>query len=232
MNRRVVIGMLLLLVPVAAETWGDIYRHENRDGVVSFTDTPANGSYTMYLREKRQTLRGATSRKPTLSPSVSGTPEALSLPIQGRVTSPTGFRHDPFDGKLRHHNGIDIAAPTGTPVKPVAPGIVIFSGQRNGYGNTVIVDHQDGMQTIYAHHSANLVAEGTQVDRSTVIALSGSTGRSTGPHLHFEAWRDGSNVTPSFMPGSDVSPAIAARARDSVNRILQPDGTILFTNLR
>ena len=232
MNGRIVIGMLLLLVPVAAETRGDIYRHENLDGVVSFTDTPANGSYTMYLREMRQARGGVISRKPSLSPSVSGSLESLSLPIQGRVTSPTGFRHDPFDGKLRHHNGIDIAAPTGTPVKPVAPGVVIFSGQRNGYGNTVIVDHLDGMQTIYAHHSANLVGEGTPVDRSTVIALSGSTGRSTGPHLHFEAWRDGSNVTPSFMPGSATPPATAARARDTVTRILQPDGTLLFTNLR
>ena len=227
MNCKIVVGMLLLFGTVAVETRGDIYRHEDRDGVVSFTDTPANGSYTMFLRDKRRPM----GRKTSLSPA-SGSQGSLSLPIQGRVTSPAGFRHDPFDGKLRHHNGIDIAAPTGTPVKPVATGIVIFSGQRNGYGNTVIVDHQDGMQTIYAHHSANLVAEGTVVDRSTVIALSGSTGRSTGPHLHFEAWRDGSNITPGFMPGADVSPAIAARVRDSVSRILQPDGTILFTNLR
>lgn len=227
MNGKTVI-FLLLLVTAAAQSHADIYRHENQDGVVSFTDTPANGSYTVYLREKRRVRGGAAGRKQSLASSA----ESLSLPIQGRVTSPAGFRHDPFDGRLRHHNGIDIAAATGTPVKPVAPGIVIFSGQRNGYGNIVIVDHQDGMQTIYAHHSVNLVKEGTRVDSSTVIALSGSTGRSTGPHLHFEAWRDGSNITQSFMPGSDASPAAAVREQERVTRILQQDGTILFTNLR
>lgn len=232
MIERLATGMLLFFVLSVGESSADIYRHEDTDGIVSFTDVPTSGRYSIYLRENRHPRTSLAGRKRAQPLADALYSYSTQLPIHGRVTSPTGLRHDPFDGRLRHHNGIDIAAPTGTPVKAVSPGIVIFSGKRNGYGNTVIVDHQNGMQTIYAHHAANLVAEGAQVDRSTIIALSGSTGRSTGPHLHFEAWRDGLNVTQSFMPGSVEQPATAANAPDRVTRILQNDGTILFTNLR
>jgi murein DD-endopeptidase MepM/ murein hydrolase activator NlpD len=133
---------------------------------------------------------------------------------------------------LRHHKGMDIAAPSGTPVKAVAPGTVIFSGWRNGYGNTVIIEHTDGMTTVYAHHERNLVTEGASVDQLTAIALSGSTGRSTGPHLHFEAWRSGENITPSFMPPGYPRHQPNVIASAPVRRYLQEDGTILFTNLR
>ena len=111
-----------------------------------------------------------------------------------------GLRHDPIDGIVRDHKGVDIATPEGTPVKPVLPGTVIFSGYRPGYGNTVIVAHDGGMTTLYAHNSTNLKAEGDPVDRGSTIAFSGSTGRTTGPHLHFEAWQDGVNITMTFIP--------------------------------
>ncbi|NJD91745.1 MAG: M23 family metallopeptidase, partial [Geobacter sp.] len=153
------------------------------------------------------------------------------LPIDGVITSTTGFRNDPFNGRLTHHNGLDIAAPTGTPVKPVAPGTVIFSGWKKGYGNTVILEHDDGMVTVYAHHSRNSVSEGERVDLGSVIAATGSTGRSTGPHLHFEAWRNGTNITSDFMPGSSSDTPATASSRAPIRRFLQSDGTLLFTNL-
>jgi murein DD-endopeptidase MepM/ murein hydrolase activator NlpD len=154
------------------------------------------------------------------------------LPVAGVITSTTGFRNDPFNGKLKHHNGLDIAVPSGTPVKPVAPGTVIFSGWKNGYGNTVILEHPDGLITVYAHHANNDVAEGALVDLDTIIARTGSTGRSTGPHLHFEAWQNGVNITADYMPDSSKSQSHIAQDKIPIRRVLQTDGTILFTNLR
>jgi murein DD-endopeptidase MepM/ murein hydrolase activator NlpD len=240
-------ALLTLTLSLWTETGrADIYRHVDESGTAWFTDTPATKGYVTVLKEmskeparSRQDLpnRPAPAKSNATGEKNSGekTGQFTSgLPVQGRVTSTRGLRHDPFDGKLRHHNGIDIAAPTGTPVKPVAPGQVIFSGNRSGYGLTVIVDHQDGSYSVYAHHSRNLVTEGEIVDGGTVIALTGSTGRSTGPHLHFEAWRDGENITNFYLPGaSDQSgTTLAAAQRETpIRRVLKEDGTLLFTNL-
>ncbi|HET6422007.1 MAG TPA: M23 family metallopeptidase [Geobacteraceae bacterium] len=159
----------------------------------------------------------------------------LDLPVKGVVTSKVGLRHDPIDGGLRRHNGIDIAIPEGTAVLPVAPGKVLYSGQQHGYGNMVIIRHNDGMITIYAHHSSNCVKTGDKVDRKTTIAYSGSTGRSTGPHLHFEAWQGGKNVTEAFLPnfagrcisdGSDAS-----LEKTNLRKVIMSDGTILFIDV-
>jgi len=129
-------------------------------------------------------------------------PNKISLPVSGKITSSFGLRTDPIDGKLRHHNGIDIAVPEGTEIKPVLSGKVVYSGYSNGYGNCVIVEHDNGIQTIYAHNSKNLVKAGDTVTSDTVIALSGSTGRTTGPHLHFEVRKDGKPVNPVAMLNS------------------------------
>ncbi|MBI3592378.1 MAG: M23 family metallopeptidase [Nitrospirae bacterium] len=126
--------------------------------------------------------------------SLQKNPEKLKLPLTGKITSDYGLRHDPIDGKLRHHNGIDIAAPEGTPVEPVASGRVVFSGFSEGYGNYVIMEHENGLTSLYAHNSVNYVKTGDVVDKGKIIALSGSTGRSTGPHLHFELRKDGVSV--------------------------------------
>lgn len=220
----------------------DIYRFDGDDDVVSFTDAPRDKGFQLVQKEQRSrsVTRGGEkqpSRPDLHAGSTTQTPadmgdNARILPIQGRITSPTGMRSDPFDGKLKHHNGLDIAAPQGTPVKPVAPGTVIYSGWKKGYGNTVILDHHDGMVTVYAHHASNNVNEGESVGLGTVIALTGSTGRSTGPHLHFEAWRNGVNITPEFMPGAAGSRTASTVASAPINRYLQADGTIVFTNMR
>ncbi|HWR90345.1 MAG TPA: M23 family metallopeptidase [Dissulfurispiraceae bacterium] len=120
----------------------------------------------------------------------------LSLPVRGRITSPFGLRKDPFHGGPRHHRGIDIGVPEGTPVKSAAPGRVVFSGSASGYGNCVIIEHEDGMESLYAHTAVNYVQVGERVDRETILALSGSSGRSKGPHLHFEVRKEGKSIDP------------------------------------
>ncbi|MBZ0155168.1 MAG: M23 family metallopeptidase [Alphaproteobacteria bacterium] len=127
--------------------------------------------------------------------------ERLKMPVPGRISSGYGLRHDPLDGKLKQHNGMDIALPEGTPVTPAAPGKVVFSGYSGGYGNCVIIEHGDGMTSLYAHNSENLVKAGEVVDTNTIIALSGATGRSTGPHLHFEVRKEGVPVNPLGLIG-------------------------------
>ncbi len=120
----------------------------------------------------------------------------LPLPVDGRITSHFGPRVDPLGKGERKHSGIDIAAPTGTPVKAVAAGTVVFSGPAGGYGNLVAIDHGNGITTRYAHNHALLVSVGDRVTLGQEIAQVGSTGRSTGPHLHFEVLRDGHAVDP------------------------------------
>ncbi|MBI5491367.1 MAG: peptidoglycan DD-metalloendopeptidase family protein [Deltaproteobacteria bacterium] len=120
------------------------------------------------------------------------------LPIGAkRISSGFGLRNDPFTGKEKFHHGIDIAAKEGSPVYPAQTGKVVFSGNRGGYGNVVEVSHGNGLVTRYGHNLKNTVKEGDIVDPSTPIAYVGSTGRSTGPHLHFEALQDGVGIDPA-----------------------------------
>jgi murein DD-endopeptidase MepM/ murein hydrolase activator NlpD len=108
------------------------------------------------------------------------------LPVQGVISSPQGWRRDPINGETRYHAGTDIAAPEGTPIRAVAEGRVIESGVKGSYGNTVVVQTDDGRQMLYAHNNKNLVQTGDWVSSGEPIAEVGSTGRATGPHVHFE----------------------------------------------
>jgi len=117
-------------------------------------------------------------------------------PVSGNISSGFGWRMRPFGGGSEHHNGIDIPAPTGTPIRAAGGGTVIFSGWRNGYGLTVEIDHGNSMTTLYAHNTRNLVEVGQHVTRGDVIAHVGSTGLSTAPHLHFEVSVNGRTVNP------------------------------------
>lgn len=129
-------------------------------------------------------------------PALSGTARAdLGLPVSGPVTSGVGLRLDPFgSGKLIYHRGIDIAVPVGTPVLAIRIGRVVFAGERRGYGGTVIVEHDNGDRTMYGHNSLVRVSAGDLVESGTVVAFSGNTGRSTGPHVHFELIPSGQPV--------------------------------------
>lgn len=105
----------------------------------------------------------------------------------GQITSTPGWRKDPFgSGRLLHHNGYDIAVPIGTPVNPTQAGTVCYAGKNRGYGYLVAVDHGNSYVTLYGHLSRIMVKVGMPVTTETVIALSGNTGHSTGPHLHYE----------------------------------------------
>ena len=114
------------------------------------------------------------------------TSQAPELPVAGVISSPEGWRQDPINRQMRYHAGTDIAAPQGTPVRAMAAGRVIESGPKGGYGNTVVIETGDGRKMLYAHNNENFVREGDWVSRGDAIAAVGSTGRATGPHVHFE----------------------------------------------
>jgi murein DD-endopeptidase MepM/ murein hydrolase activator NlpD len=107
-------------------------------------------------------------------------------PVKGAISSDFGHRTDPFTGEDRHHAGMDIAAAEGTPIRAVESGEVVLAGRRKGYGNVVMVRHDDGTTGLYAHCRDVGVAAGTRISAGQSIATVGSTGRATGPHLHFE----------------------------------------------
>jgi len=117
--------------------------------------------------------------------------------IEGWVSSLFGKRTDPITGKVEFHEGIDFAGKIGSPIVAVASGIVTWSGPRYGYGNMVEINHGNGYQTRYAHNKKNLVTVGQKVERGEHIALMGSSGRSTGPHVHYEVVSKGKALNPN-----------------------------------
>jgi murein DD-endopeptidase MepM/ murein hydrolase activator NlpD len=114
--------------------------------------------------------------------------EAFEKPVRGRLTSRYGYRRDPFTGKRSFHTGIDIANRAGSKIYAASSGRVIYTGSREGYGHTIIIEHNFGYRTYYAHLSEIRVTKGKAIRKGEVIGLIGSSGRSTGPHLHFEVW--------------------------------------------
>jgi len=133
-------------------------------------------------------------------------PEPPQWPVRGRVSSEFGWRVDPISGEKRFHHGLDLAAGEGTEIHASMPGRVILSDVREGYGNVVVVDHGRGLTTLYAHNRENMVHEGDWVHSGDPLARVGSTGRSTGPHLHFEVRRHGRHLDPAgFLEGASGS---------------------------
>jgi len=120
----------------------------------------------------------------------------FSLPSAGSLTSGFGYRVHPILGYRRFHAGVDFGAPHGSPIHAADRGSVIFSGWYGGYGRSVVIDHGNSITTLYAHTSRVYVREGQTVERGEAIAAVGSTGLSTGPHLHFEVRRNGEPVNP------------------------------------
>jgi murein DD-endopeptidase MepM/ murein hydrolase activator NlpD len=123
--------------------------------------------------------------------------ELFIYPLRGsRLSSPFGWRDDPFTGVRRYHAAVDLAAPQGTAVNAAMDGTVSAVGYDNNLGNYIIINHYGGFQTTYAHLSATAVRKGDQVKQGTRIGAVGSTGYSTGPHLHFAVYRNGRAVNP------------------------------------
>jgi len=121
----------------------------------------------------------------------------MGWPVPGHVSSSYGYRDHPQSGRRQLHTGVDLSTDVGTEVLATADGIVTFSGETRISGNVVVIEHGRGFNTAYAHNKENLVTVGQPVRRGDAIALSGSTGRSTGPHVHYEIWKDGHHVNPS-----------------------------------
>ncbi len=117
-------------------------------------------------------------------------------PVDGWVTSGFGARSSPFTGEPANHKGLDVAAPIGTPIYSPADGVVVFAGQRSGFGNFVMIAHGYGVVTGYGHNAQNLVSPGQVIKRGDQVATVGQSGRSTGPHLHYEVMVNGRVVDP------------------------------------
>ena len=117
-------------------------------------------------------------------------------PARGWVTSKFGYRKSPFTGLREKHGGWDIAARSGSSIRATADGVVVVSGREYGYGNMLEIDHGYGIMTRYGHNSKHLAKVGDRVKRGQVIALVGNTGRSTGPHLHYEVLLNGFPINP------------------------------------
>lgn len=132
-------------------------------------------------------------------------------PANTSLSSGFGFRRDPFTGQGAMHSGLDFSGPQGTPIAAASKGRVSFVGRKSGYGNTVEIDHGGGLMTRYAHLSAFKVRAGQQVEAGTAIAAMGSTGRSTGSHLHFEVRIDGRAVNP--RPFLEAAPDVLKEVR-------------------
>lgn len=156
----------------SSEIYRGLFRQELASALSADLETPL-----------RYQLEEAISR----AASEAGDGNSLELlPVEGRITSVPGWREDPITGGRRFHRGTDIAAPEGTPVRATETGKVVESGVRGTFGNTVVVETTNGRRLLHAHNQINTVSVGDIVRAGDVIALVGTTGRSTGPHVHFE----------------------------------------------
>ena len=146
-------------------------------------------------REREAAAKPRPARGEADEPAASS--GTLRRPYSGPQTSGYGWREHPIYGDRRFHAGVDYAGPTGDEFWAAGDGVVVSAGWRGGYGNTVVIDHGDGLATLYAHASALLVHSGERVERGQPVARIGSTGYSTGPHLHFEVRQDGEPQDPN-----------------------------------
>lgn len=168
-------------------------RGENQPGNLLYAGLERGG------RPRLQLLRWGRDGQFFAASGLGGQRTTQYAPVAGRITSGYGMRRHPILGYSRMHSGVDYGAAWGTPIFAVADGVVAFSGRRGGHGNYVRVDHGGGVGTGYGHMSRIAVGSGTPVRAGQVIGYVGSTGLSTGPHLHFEAYRNGRTVNPLSM---------------------------------
>ena len=155
-----------------------------------------------FLRSAKFSLYARRSTPLFQTPSVPGL-----WPVEGRLMSHFGNRTDPFSGEGAFHAGVDISAPKGTPVKATGDGLVVHAAWGGQYGKLVVVEHGNGFQTYYAHMSQIEVVEGQTVRRGDLVGLTGSTGRSTSPHLHYEVRRGGTAINPHpYLNGRLLTP--------------------------
>ena len=171
----------------------DAVKQEDSDGSIDVDELKRQISESMksvseiksYLAKERNTYRS--------------TP--LGWPVEGKFSSGFGMRVHPRTGSKIFHSGMDFSAPNGTPVHVTADGIVSFADWSKGNGKIVVVEHGQGFSTVYAHNSRIDVKPGQTVKRGQVIAATGATGNATGPHVHYEVWKNGNYVNPAKFIG-------------------------------
>ncbi|MGN1081190.1 MAG: M23 family metallopeptidase [Acutalibacteraceae bacterium] len=163
----------------AAENSGDSTEQEK----IELTAVGFNGAYSDNISDDEECFDTGTVI----------IENSLVWPCRGRISDYFGLRADPFTGKTSYHNGIDIAVPSGTSVRATLGGKVTISKYDATYGNYIVITHSDGIKSLYAHLGERRVSAGDTVSANDVIALSGNTGNSTGPHLHFEILMGGTN---------------------------------------
>lgn len=162
----------------------------------------ASSAQVSAMLKERQAARAAAAAQTSAGQGqgasdnwVQGTGQ-LGWPVSGEITSPYGYRVHPIWGTTIYHSGIDIGVDEGTPVHAADGGVVVWSGWMGGYGYAVVIDHGNGLSTLYGHNSELAVDEGQSVAKGQVISYAGSTGNSTGPHVHFEVRVNGDPVDP------------------------------------
>ena len=182
-----------------------IFGVKSKTGVLESADLEDTGSLDMeVLREQIEaSMRSVTDIRTYIAEQKDlylATP--AGWPVSGHLSSPYGNRRHPVHQENRFHTGVDISVPPGTEVKATADGIVSLAGWTETSGIVVVVEHGHGFSTAYAHNRKALVRVGQRVPRGEPIALSGSTGVSTGPHVHYEIWKNGRNTDPAgYLPG-------------------------------
>ncbi len=193
------------------------------DGEFDFSDPPAMGGADSGTDGQPAQIPNLTEMVDSLQTQLSSREQQLGVlenliltrelnkqvypegrPVEdGYISSYFGRRADPFTGYTAVHKGLDFAGPAGTKVVSVAAGLVTFAGERSGYGQMVEINHGNGMSTRYCHNEKVLVKQGDMVRKGEEVALMGSTGRSTGPHLHFEVLKNGTQVDPMRFIGEE-----------------------------
>ncbi|MGI1691090.1 M23 family metallopeptidase [Thermoanaerobacter uzonensis] len=176
-----------------ATSRGSVSRDSRSDANISY-DNETTAELISQIDQKTQSLQDLISKVAARLDYLNSIPSAY--PVYGTITSPFGMRKSPFGYGTEFHPGIDISVPVGTPVKAAGKGVVTYAGWLTGYGNAVIIDHGYGIESVYGHNSEILVKVGQSVKRGDIIAKSGNTGRSTGPHVHFEVRVNGNPVDP------------------------------------
>jgi len=187
------------------ETQEDFYKifpHKSKERIVEASDDSHSGSVDIQalILELQKSLDSVDEIKDYLRIQKDiylATPKGY--PTWGHVTSPFGRREDPFTKDISFHSGIDIAASPGTPIRATADGVVSYSGRTLYSGNVVILEHGLGFSTVYAHNNKNGVKVGQKLKMGDLVGYVGSTGKSTGPHVHYEIWQKGKAVNPQHF---------------------------------
>jgi murein DD-endopeptidase MepM/ murein hydrolase activator NlpD len=176
-----------------------LFALKSRESVLETIDTEFSGSidFTALKKELERTVETVDEIKDYLRIQKDvylATPKGF--PVKGRITSGYGKREDPIRDIRQFHSGVDISSSPGTPIRATADGVVSYSAWKHMSGYLIVIEHGCGFSTIYAHNKKNLVKVGQRVKRGEVIGYVGSTGKSTGPHVHYEVWKNGKHINP------------------------------------